>query len=96
MHDDLLADDVRDDPHPYFRALRERDPVHWNERHRAWILTRYDDVFDAFRDLRFSSERLSTQLPANVADNLGRAVEGKRPQAELAVTCLVAAGHLLL
>src|SRR4051812_7017329 len=31
-----------------------------------------------------------------VTDNLARAVEGKRPQAELAVTCLAASGHLLL
>ncbi len=31
-----------------------------------------------------------------IADNLTRAVEGKAPQARLAVSCLVAGGHLLL
>jgi cytochrome P450 len=41
--DDLLAADVIADPHPTFRALREEDPVHWSERHRAWLVTRFDD-----------------------------------------------------
>lgn len=31
-----------------------------------------------------------------IADNLSRAVQGKSPQARLAVSCLVAGGHLLL
>ena len=40
---DLLAPDVVMSPHPAFARLREQDPVHWSERHRAWVLTRYDD-----------------------------------------------------
>ena len=40
---DLLAPEVNDDPYPYFAALREQDPVHWSDRHRGWIITRYDD-----------------------------------------------------
>jgi cytochrome P450 len=54
---DLLAPEVVTDPHPAFASLREQDPVHWSERHRAWILTRYDDVAGLFRDLRLSSDR---------------------------------------
>jgi cytochrome P450 len=72
VHDDLLAPDVRDDPRAYFRSLREQDPVHWNERHRAWVLTRFEDVVAAFRDLRFSSERLNPRMPPAVANNLTR------------------------
>jgi cytochrome P450 len=53
MELDLLAPD----PHETFARLRERDPVHWSERHHAWILTRYDDVVAAFRDPRLSSDR---------------------------------------
>jgi cytochrome P450 len=56
---DLLAPDVVADPHPAFARLREEDPVHWSERHRAWVLTRYDDVSAFFRDLRLSSDRAS-------------------------------------
>src|SRR3954470_22576169 len=54
---DLLAPDVVADPHPLFARLREEDPVHWSEHHRAWVLTRYDDVAAAFRDARLSSDR---------------------------------------
>jgi cytochrome P450 len=56
---DLLAPDVVADPHPAFACLREEDPVHWSERHRAWVLTRYDDVAASFGDLRLSSDRAS-------------------------------------
>jgi cytochrome P450 len=56
---DLLAPEVVAHPHPAFARLREEDPVHWSERHRAWVLTRYDDVTSLFRDLRLSSDRAS-------------------------------------
>ena len=56
---DLLAPAVVADPHPAFACLREEDPVHWSERHRAWVLTRYDDVSAFFRDVRLSSDRAS-------------------------------------
>jgi cytochrome P450 len=56
---DLLAPEVVADPHPAFAHLREKDPVHWSARHRAWVLTRYDDVNALFRDLRLSSDRAS-------------------------------------
>src|SRR3954451_1967333 len=56
---DLLAPDVVADPHPTFARLREEDPVHWSEHHRAWVITRYDDVAAAFRDARLSSDRAS-------------------------------------
>jgi cytochrome P450 len=72
VHDDLLAPDVRDDPHAYFHALRAEDPVHWNANHRAWILTSYGDVLTGFRDSRLSAERLNPQLPPVVANNLTR------------------------
>ena len=57
-------------PHALFDAWREADPVHWNPPVEAynqgrshglvhkgfWVLTRYQDVFDASRDQsRFTS-----------------------------------------
>jgi cytochrome P450 len=59
----LLSPEIVQDPHPYFHALRARDPVHWSEIHRGWLLTRHDDVGAAFRDLRLSSARVSSLLP---------------------------------
>jgi cytochrome P450 len=69
---DLLAPEVVADPHPTFARLREQDPVHWSERHRAWVLTRYDDVSAAFRDLRLSSDRASPLARADEAELVGQ------------------------
>jgi cytochrome P450 len=62
---DLLAPDVNDDPYPHFAALREQDPVHWSDRHRGWIITRYDDCAAALMDYkRLSSDRVRPLLAA--------------------------------
>jgi hypothetical protein len=46
------------DPYPRYRALRERDPVHYNESRGTWVLTRYNDMVAVLRDHdRFSAER---------------------------------------
>lgn len=44
------------DPFPYYNALRERDPVHWEAGLHAWIVTRHDDVMEAFRDPRLRTD----------------------------------------
>ncbi len=31
-------------PYPVYSALRRYDPVHWDEEHQLWVLTRYADV----------------------------------------------------
>jgi cytochrome P450 len=40
---DLLDPSVTHDPYPYCARLRAEDPVHWDEKHKFWILTRLDD-----------------------------------------------------
>ncbi len=42
--DDLFAPEVNADPFPYFAHLRNTDPVHWNERFKLWVVTRYQDI----------------------------------------------------
>ena len=32
------------DPYPFYRSLREQDPVHWDRQLHSWVLTRYCDV----------------------------------------------------
>jgi cytochrome P450 len=59
--DNLLAPDVLYNPYAYFAELRERDPVHWNERWGGWLILRYDDVVKVFRDHEtFSSDRMAS------------------------------------
>src|SRR3546814_17241824 len=38
------------DPYQTYQALREQDPVHYNEELDLWFLTKGVDVFAAFRD----------------------------------------------
>ena len=61
---DLFCDGRLADPYPFFRRLRNEDPVHRSERLDSWLLTRYDDVLAASRDRRFSSDRVSVNMSA--------------------------------
>ena len=47
------------DPHAYFRRLREHDPVYWNSRHRAWVLTQHDHLSDELRSGDLTAERIT-------------------------------------
>lgn len=44
--DPMLADD----PHPYYRQIRESCPVVWNDRFSYWMVMGYEDVFEVMRD----------------------------------------------
>ena len=41
---------LHDDPYDTYRRLREEAPAYWNEELQFWVLSRFDDVQDAFRD----------------------------------------------
>jgi pimeloyl-[acyl-carrier protein] synthase len=41
---DMFGEDAIADPYAFYARIRERDPVHWNERYQLWVVTRYDDV----------------------------------------------------
>lgn len=56
--DDVVSPDAIADPHTFFRRLRESSPIHLSERHRAWIVTRYRDVAQAFLDERLSTDNI--------------------------------------
>jgi cytochrome P450 len=40
------------DPYPHYQAVRDADPVYFNEQGGFWLLTRWDDVNLALRDFR--------------------------------------------
>ena len=52
-----LSTRFREDPYPIYHALRTKDPVHYMELTRGWMLTRYEDIVFALRDPRFSADR---------------------------------------
>ena len=64
LPDDLLTPEALRDPDAAAAVLREHDPVHWSPTHRAWLLTRYDDVVAAFREPALSSDRVRPLMSA--------------------------------
>ena len=56
---DLLAPMAVDDPHRYLARWRDRAPIAYSDRHRAWIVMGHPEVAAAFRDDRLSTERMA-------------------------------------
>ena len=55
---DWLSQEFLADPYPHYAAMRESDPVHFDESRGSWLLFRYADVEPALRDNeRFSAEQ---------------------------------------
>jgi len=48
--------EMREDPYPHYRKLRERDPVHRSGAAGGWVLSRYRDAVAVLRDPAFSSD----------------------------------------
>jgi cytochrome P450 len=59
---DLMAPDAIRDPHGYFAALRDAQPVFWDRRYRSWIILSHRHVAEALRDERFSSDRIEPYI----------------------------------
>ena len=56
-----FSEAVREDPYPYYAALRDEAPVYWAEEAQAWCVSRYDDVQFVLRNAElFSSDAMRT------------------------------------
>ena len=44
---DPFSKEVRNDPLPIYKRLREEDPVHYMKKYDAWALARFQDIWDA-------------------------------------------------
>jgi cytochrome P450 len=55
------------DPYPFYRHLRETDPVHLSAL-GLWILTRYEDCVTSLRDPRFGREGFEAILSAQYGE----------------------------
>lgn len=65
--------ELRVDPYPYYRRLRERDPVHRSYGASGWVLTRYDDIVAILGDRNFSSDERNWRRYRREAARLVRA-----------------------
>jgi len=63
------------DPYPFYKWLRDKDPAHYSQSAGLWVLSRYEDVSNAFKDWRtWSSGRrgnLINDPPERVGKTLG-------------------------
>ena len=50
----LQRKEIRANPYPFYKQLRNQDPVHWDEELGFWVLTRYADIDSLYTDSRFS------------------------------------------
>jgi cytochrome P450 len=56
----LRTPEMLQDPYPFYRMLRERDPVLWDAERGHWVLTRHRDVLAVLRDRNLSCARRLT------------------------------------
>lgn len=75
---DLLGELCTQRPLEYLNRLRATDPVHWNARHRSWIVTSYQAVGEGLRNpkllsnrIRMLRERIPSDKQATVGKTLG-------------------------
>lgn len=76
---DPFSPGFTDDPYTLYSSLREHDPVHRSPM-GYWVLTRYNDIFSAIKDTRFSNEpsyyalinrrNIDKYLAADIANNI--------------------------
>ncbi|HEX9408420.1 MAG TPA: cytochrome P450 [Methylomirabilota bacterium] len=62
---DPLMPEFHSDPYPFYRALREEDPVHQSPL-GFWVCTRYDDAVMILRDPRFGREGMARLMEARL------------------------------
>jgi cytochrome P450 len=56
--ENLVCDRAVRDPYGYFGDLRDEEPIHWNTRHRAWVITSHELVVSAVRSPYLTADRM--------------------------------------
>lgn len=60
--EDIDGFDTEEGAYPFYDRIREHQPVFWSARLGRWVLSRYDDVVDAYRSpARFSSKTFGSR-----------------------------------
>ncbi len=68
-----MAASFRADPYPFYRRLREHDPIHRCRPADGWVLSRYEDVSAVLRDPGFSADERNLTRYAPEAARMARA-----------------------
>jgi cytochrome P450 len=65
----MIADD---DPYPTYKWMRDYDPAHYSTLEDVWVLTRYEDVYNAFKDWKTWSSQRRGNLLNDIPDRIGK------------------------
>jgi cytochrome P450 len=65
---DPFTPELRDDPYPLWKRLRDEAPVWHNDRHDFWALTRFHDIEQAHKDVETFSSNHGTTVETMMAD----------------------------
>jgi cytochrome P450 len=71
---DLYSPEIDADPFPAYARLREQHPCYWSDSGKFWILSRYEDVFNAAQQWEtYSSAQgnLIDEIPTRTGATLG-------------------------
>jgi len=72
MSDEILFNpllpEFHADPYPFYKRLREKEPVHQSPM-GFWVLTRYEDCVAVLRDARFGREEFQQMLSSVYGDD---------------------------
>ena len=75
---DFLCADAIERPHEYFGRWRDRAPVAWSQRHRAWVFTGHEEALWAFTSPTMSTDRMDAFTARQTGERaaaLARAIE---------------------
>lgn len=74
----LIADE---DPYPTYKWMRDHDPAHYSEIEDIWVLTRFKDVSDAFKNWKAWSSMLRGNLVNDIPERVGKTLGTSDPPA---------------
>ncbi len=60
------------DPYPFYKWLRDEDPAHYSSSTDIWVLTRFEDVSNAFKDWKTWSSRRRGNLINDPPERVGK------------------------
>lgn len=82
-----LAPEMRTDPYPFYRRLREKNPIHRSYPASGWVLSRYDDILTVLSDRSFSSDERNWRRYPRLRARMARA--GLPDQYETGITSML-------
>lgn len=70
--DYLLSTPQLDDPYPYYKELRDDDPVHFSPTEDIWVVTRFEDCLEIFSNWQIWSSKQRGNLINDPPERVGK------------------------